>query len=237
MAYFDKISIDGTSYDVKDTATAETVSQQGQTIQQQGQQIQQQGQQIQQQGQQIQQLESEITGATKYKTILDYGAVEGGVQDCSEAILAQISAEGVARIPVGLFLVTQALTLKNCSFIGNYANLSYGYSVTANDSSTIILQQTATIDSFTASNVVFCPNTTSTTEKKAFAAPAVPRACRSLFEKCRFEHWQTVVHGLASFSAYQCTFANCEYAIQTIADSLISSCLCAPNICPLYLPA
>ena len=62
MADFDKISINGTYYNVKDTALTaavnaltsevgevqETVTQQGQTIQQQGQQIQQQGQTIQQ---------------------------------------------------------------------------------------------------------------------------------------------------------------------------------------------
>lgn len=235
MAYFDKISIDGTSYDVRDTDTAETVSQQGQTIQQQGQQIQHQGQQIQQQGEQIAQLESEITGATKYKTILDYGAVEGGTQDCSAAILAQIAAEGVARIPIGLFLVSEQVTMRNCSIIGEYADLSYGYNVTSNNSSTLVLEKTATIDSFTADSVVFVQNTSGTTAGKPFSAPSGQRACSALFTKCRFERWQYAASNIGSFSCEQCTFANCDYALLNIEDSRISNCLFAANRWPVYL--
>lgn len=238
MADFDKISINGTYYNVKDTEAQQQIAKETEAREAADTAL---GKRIDTETSERKAadtaLEQKITAATKYKTIVDYGAVEGGAQDCSAAIMAQIEAEGVARIPVGLFLVTQALTLKNCSFIGDYANLSYGYSVTANDSSTIILQKTATIDSFTASNVVFCPNTTNTTEKKAFAAPSGQRACSSLFEKCRFEHWQTTVNGLGSFSAYQCTFANCDYAIQNIEDSRISSCLFAANTWPIYLSA
>ena len=238
MADFDKISINSTYYNVKDTAARQQITEETEAREAADTAL---GKRIDTETSERKAadtaLEQKITAASKYKTIVDYGAVEGGTQDCSAAIMAQVAAEGVARIPVGLFLVTKALTLKNCSFIGDYANLSYGYSVTANDSSTIILQQTATIDSFTANNVVFCPNTTNTTEKKAFAAPAGQRACSSLFEKCRFEHWQTTVNGLGSFSAYQCTFANCEYAIQNIEDSRISSCLFAANTWPIYLSA
>ena len=58
MAYFDKISIDDTSYNVRDTDTANIVQQQGQTIQQQGQTIQQQGQTIQQ-------IETALSGIPK----------------------------------------------------------------------------------------------------------------------------------------------------------------------------
>ena len=60
MAVFDKIKINGVPYNVKDTATAQTVTQQGQQITQQGQQITQQGQQIAQQGQQITQQGQQI---------------------------------------------------------------------------------------------------------------------------------------------------------------------------------
>lgn len=224
----------------------ETVTQQGQTIQQLGQTIQQQGQTIQQQGQAIQeetqnreqadaQLRQEILTAGKYKTIVDYGAVEGGTQDCSAAIMAQIAAEGVARIPVGLFLVSKQITMRNCSIIGAYADLSYGYDVTANNSSTLILSQTAVIDSFTANSVVFVPNTTGTKSGKAFAAPTGQRACSALFTKCRFDHWQYVVSNIGSFSCQQCTFANCDYALQNIEDSRITACLFAANRWPIYL--
>lgn len=238
MADFDKISIDGTYYNVKDTAAQQQIAEETEARESADTAIKQQiTEETKAREAADTALEQKIAAATKYKTIIDYGAVEGGTQDCSNAIMAQIAAEGVARIPVGLFLVTKALTLKNCSFIGDYANLSYAYSVTANDSSTIILQQTATIDSFTANNVVFCPSTTKTIANKAFAAPAGQRACSSLFEKCRFEYWQTTVNGLGSFSAYQCTFANCEYAIQNIEDSRISSCLFAANTWPIYLSA
>lgn len=233
---FDKINIDAVSYNVKDTTARQQISAETTAREQADTQFSQQiSAETAAREQADTQLSQQITAATKYKTIVDYGAVEGGTQDCSAAILAQIAAEGVARVPVGLFLVTQALTLKNCSIIGEYANLSYGYSTSANDSSVLILQKTATIDCFTATGVVFCQNTAQTISGKAFSAPSGQRACSSLFEKCRFEYWQTVVANIGSFSCYQCTFTNCEYALQNIEDSRIASCLFAANIWPIYL--
>lgn len=64
MADFDKIKINGVAYNVKDTATAQAVAQQGQQITQQGQQITQQGEQITQQGQQITQNTGDIQDLT-----------------------------------------------------------------------------------------------------------------------------------------------------------------------------
>lgn len=237
MAYFDKISIDGTSYDVKDTATAKTVSQQGQTIQQHGQQIQQQSQQIQQQGEQINQLESEITGATKYKTILDYGAIEGGTQDCSAAIMAQIAAEGVARIPVGFFLVSKDMNLKECSIIGEYADLSYAYAVTDNNSAALVCTVTQTIDKLTAYNVLFIPSTSGSivSGSKAFAAPSGQRSFSSLFVGCAFRYWDNVAAFVGSFNAQQCTFYGNNYAIHSIEDSRITQCLFASNTWAIYI--
>lgn len=75
MADFDKIKINGVPYNVKDTATAQaveqqgqTISQQGQTIAQQGQTIAQQGQTIAQQGEQIANLVTNTPGFNLYKT-------------------------------------------------------------------------------------------------------------------------------------------------------------------------
>ena len=110
MADFDKIKINGVPYNVKDTATAqavsqvgsdlaktkETVQQQGQQIAQQGQQIAQQGQQITQQGQQITQQGQQITTNTDAITKLNAGkyyifqADSYGLDNGWPYILAQI---------------------------------------------------------------------------------------------------------------------------------------------------
>ena len=106
MADFDKIKINGVTYNVTDTATSQavvqvasdlaetdtTVQQQSQQIAQQGQQIAQQGQQIAQQGQQIADL-SERVGASSPQYIAvvgdSYGTGEVGPVTGWPTLLAQ----------------------------------------------------------------------------------------------------------------------------------------------------
>ena len=81
MADFDKIKINGVPYNVKDTATAQAVTQQGRQIAQQGQTIEQQGQQIVQQGRQIADIESRIKAAAPQNVAVigdSYGTGEVG---------------------------------------------------------------------------------------------------------------------------------------------------------------
>ena len=139
MADFDKIKINGVPYNVKDTATAQTVaqvvrdltetketvqqqgqqiSQQGQQISQQGQQITQQGQQITQQGQQIEQLTQQIgndiagqkVNITDVKTA---GAAGDGVTDDTAAIQAALDNGGCVYFPKGTYRITGSLYPKS----------------------------------------------------------------------------------------------------------------------------
>ena len=106
MADFDKIKINGVPYNVKDTATAQTVAQQGQQITQQWQAIEQQeqqitkqeqaiaqqGQQITQQGQQIADLEGRIDAAAPQNVAVigdSYGTGEVGPVTGWPTLLAQ----------------------------------------------------------------------------------------------------------------------------------------------------
>ena len=135
MADFDKIKIDGVPYNVKDTATAQTVArvesnlaktestvqqqgqqitQQGQRIAQQGQQIAQQGQQITQQGQQIAELGDDISAqkvnVTDVKTV---GAKGDGVTDDTASIQAALNNGGCVYFPKGTYRITGSLYPKS----------------------------------------------------------------------------------------------------------------------------
>lgn len=139
MADFDKIKINGVPYNVKDTATAQTVTQQGQqitqqgqaiaqqgqqitqqgrAIAQQGQQIEQQEQQIAQQGQQIEQLRQQIgndiagqkVNITDVKTA---GAAGDGVTDDTAAIQAALDNGGCVYFPKGTYRITGTLYPKS----------------------------------------------------------------------------------------------------------------------------
>lgn len=139
MADFDKISINGTYYNVKDTALTaavnaltsevgevqETVTQQGQTIQQQGQQITQQGQQITEETEARKAADTALSNrlsaletAKNIKTVFDYGAKGDGVTDDTAAFTASLSEQGVCIVPKGTFAVTSIPVTGAQSIIG-----------------------------------------------------------------------------------------------------------------------
>ena len=139
MAVFDKIKINGVPYNVKDTATAQAVAQQGQAIAQQGQQITQQGQAIAQQGQQITQQGQQITQqgqaiaqqgqqikqlrqqfdnniAAQKVNITDVktaGAKGDGVTDDTASIQAALNNGGCVYFPKGTYRITDSLYPKS----------------------------------------------------------------------------------------------------------------------------
>ena len=146
MADFDKIKINGVPYNVKDTATAQAVSQVGSdltetkaTVQQQGQQITQQGQTIAQQGQQIaaetearEQADAELREqigniSETYVNVKKYGAVGDGVTDDTTAITNAISQNAGRAIyfPKGTYVISSPLTLPDrTSIVGDgYASV------------------------------------------------------------------------------------------------------------------
>lgn len=120
MADFDKISINGTYYNVKDSALTAAVnaltSEVGEvqeTVNQQGQTIQQQGQTIQQQGQAIANLSTQLGKLSKLPTVKDYGAVGDGSADDTEAIKQALSEAGCAIIPPGTYKISSSINLSN----------------------------------------------------------------------------------------------------------------------------
>ena len=132
MADFDKISINGTYYNVKDSALTAAVnaltSEVGEvqeTVTQQGQTIQQQGQQITQQGQQITEIEAAVK-KTPWTTPETYGAKGDGVTDDSAAF-TQLFASG---LPVMLtagktYLLKNPVTANNNVYmLGNGATIN-----------------------------------------------------------------------------------------------------------------
>lgn len=133
MADFDKISINGTYYKVKDSAltaavnalTSEvgevqgTVTQQGQTIQQQGQTIQQQGQQITQQGQTIEDLSEKIENVNQMYVSID--KYSGTFDQKIASAIAECPFHGTVYIPAGEYNATQPITInKPITILGNY---------------------------------------------------------------------------------------------------------------------
>lgn len=238
MPDFDKISINGTYYNVKDTAAQQQIAEETEARESADTSIKQQiTEETKAREAADTALGQQIAAASKYKTIVDYGAVEGGTQDCSAAIMAQIAAEGVARVPVGFFLVSKDMNLKECTIIGDYTDLSYAYSVTDNNSSTLVCTVTQTIDKLTAYNVLFIPSTSGSIKSgsKAFAAPSGQRSFSSLFVGCAFRYWDNVAAFVGSFNAQQCTFYGNNYAIHSIEDSRITQCLFASNIWAIYI--
>ena len=126
MADFDKISINGTYYNVKDTALTaavnaltsevgevqETVTNQGQTIQQQGQTIQQQGQTIEDLSEKIENVKQMYVSIDKYSGTFD--------QKIASAI-AECPFHGTVYIPAGEYNATQPITInKPITILGNY---------------------------------------------------------------------------------------------------------------------
>lgn len=118
MADFDKISINGTYYNVKDSAltaavnalTSEVGEVQG-TVTQQGQAIKQQGQTIQQQGQQIENI-----GKTPYANVLAYGADPTGTNDSSTAFNDAKNSGNVIFVPYGTYNI-QSFRPENCKMV------------------------------------------------------------------------------------------------------------------------
>ena len=132
MADFDKISINGTYYNVKDSALTAAVnaltSEVGEvqeTVTQQGQTIQQHGQSIQQQGQQIADIEAEVKN-TPWTTPEIYGAKGDGVTDDSAAF-TQMFASGLSIILTAgkTYLLKNPVTANNNVYmLGNGATIN-----------------------------------------------------------------------------------------------------------------
>ena len=124
MADFDKISINGTYYNVKDSALTaavnalttevgevqETVTQQGQTIQQQGQTIQQNKTDT---DKKIAELTTQFASLSKLPTVKDYGAKGDGTADDTEAINQALAEVGCAIFPPGTYKISSSIELAN----------------------------------------------------------------------------------------------------------------------------
>lgn len=113
MADFDKISINGTYYNVKDTALTAAVNALTDDVSEVQETVAQQGQTIQQQGQTIANLSTLLGKLSKLPTVKDYGAVGDGVADDTEAIKQALAAVGCAIFPPGTYKISSSINLAN----------------------------------------------------------------------------------------------------------------------------
>ena len=103
MADFDKISINGTYYNVKDSALTAAVNALTSEVGDVQETVTQQGQQITQHGQAIQNLES---SALYPGNVKKYGAVGDGVTDDTEAFKNALADNPAIFVPTGTYIVS-----------------------------------------------------------------------------------------------------------------------------------
>lgn len=113
MADFDKISINGTYYNVKDTALTAAVNALTDDVGEVQETVTQQGQTIQQQGQAIANLSTQLGKLSKLPTVKDYGANGDGVADDTEAIKQALAAVDCAIFPPGTYKISSSINLAN----------------------------------------------------------------------------------------------------------------------------
>ena len=101
MAYFDKISIDGTPYDVRDTSTYELASQNEVNIENNANDISDIKNNISNINNDIIDLEKRPKGNVK-----NYGAVGDGVSDDTQAFVKAFTENDVVYVPIGTYLVS-----------------------------------------------------------------------------------------------------------------------------------
>lgn len=110
MAFVDKFNVGGVLYNVKDTATANTVAQQEKTIAEQGAEINKLGKDVSD-------LRENISKLVKV-SVIDYGAKGDGVADDTKAIRDMLADVGYAFLPKGEFLVTDSIVISDGSIFG-----------------------------------------------------------------------------------------------------------------------
>lgn len=113
MAVFDKISINGTYYNVKDTALTAAVNSLSSDVGEVQETVTQQGQTIQQQGQTIANLSTQVGKLFKLPTVKDYGAKGDGAADDTAAIKQALAAVGCAIFPPGKYKISSTIELTN----------------------------------------------------------------------------------------------------------------------------
>lgn len=114
MADFDKISINGTYYNVKDSALTATVNALTSEVGEVQETVTQQGQQITQLSNRLSALET----TKNIKNVFDYGAKGDGVTDDTAAFTASLSEQGVCIVPKGTFAVRTIYVTGAQSIIG-----------------------------------------------------------------------------------------------------------------------
>ena len=113
MADFDKISINGTYYNVKDSALTAAVTALTGEVGEVQDTVEQQGQTIQQQGQTIANLSTQVGKLSKLPTVKDYGAKGDGSADDTAAIKQALAAVGCAIFPPGKYKISSSINLSN----------------------------------------------------------------------------------------------------------------------------
>lgn len=128
MANFDKISINGTYYNVKDTAaqqkiTAETKAREAADTAL-GQKITKETEAREKADTALSNRISSIENAKNIKTVVDYGAKGDGVTDDTSAFVQSLSEQGICIIPKGVFAITSLTVTDAQSIIGESPELS-----------------------------------------------------------------------------------------------------------------
>lgn len=113
MADFDKIGINGTYYNVKDSALTAAVNALTSEVGEVQDTVEQQGQTIQQQGQTIANLSTQVGKLSKLPTVKDYGAKGDGSADDTAAIKQALAAVGCAIFPPGKYKISSSIELSN----------------------------------------------------------------------------------------------------------------------------
>lgn len=226
MADFDKISINGTYYNVKDTAAWQQLAKETDAREAADTAL---GQQITKESEGREAADTalgqQITEALAkaVKTVRDYGAKGDGVTDDTAAFTACLAENTVCVVPEGRYRITGNIDISGKTMMGIGNNNKY-LQPTLNGNVVLVLSNSITAYSCAVKNICFMT-----------AAPTTPANYDCFVNSnaadfdidivgCAFYGFRYVLSGKNVVRLHDCMIAYCKVGIYNIEDSLISHC-------------